>query len=64
VGLFELMIMNDNLRDMVIRNASTDELRESAKGFGMTTLRDAGLDAAYKGLTSIEEIIRETIVER
>jgi type IV pilus assembly protein PilB len=63
VGLFELMIMNDNLRDMVIRNASTDELREAARGFGMITLRDAGMDAAYKGLTTIDEIIRETIVE-
>jgi type IV pilus assembly protein PilB len=63
VGLFELMVMNDDLRDMVMRNASTDELRERAKSFGMVTLRDAGLDAAYKGQTTIEEVVRETIME-
>jgi type IV pilus assembly protein PilB len=63
VGLFELMVMNDSLRDMVIRNASTDELREAARGFGMVTLRDAGLDAVYHGITTLDEVIRETILE-
>jgi type IV pilus assembly protein PilB len=63
VGLFELMVMNDDLRDMIMRNASTDELRERAKSFGMVPLRDAGMDAAYSGLTSIEEVVRETILE-
>jgi type IV pilus assembly protein PilB len=63
VGLFELMIMNDDLRDMVVRNASTDELREAARRFGMVTLRDAGMDAVYAGTTTVEEIVRETIVE-
>ncbi|HUY89998.1 MAG TPA: ATPase, T2SS/T4P/T4SS family [Pirellulales bacterium] len=63
VGLFELMVLNDDLRDMVMRNASTDELRERAKSFGMVTLRDAGLDAAYKGMTTVEEVVRETIME-
>ena len=63
VGLFELMVMNDDLRDLVMRNASTDELREQAKSFGMVTLRDAGLDAAYKGMTTVEEVVRETIME-
>jgi type IV pilus assembly protein PilB len=63
VGLFELMIMNDELRDMIIRNASTDELRQVARGHGMVTLRDSGMDAVYAGTTTLEEIIRETIVE-
>jgi type IV pilus assembly protein PilB len=63
VGLFELMIMNDDLRDMIMRNASTDELRNRAKSFGMIPLRDAGMDAAYAGTTTIEEIVRETILE-
>jgi type IV pilus assembly protein PilB len=63
VGLFELMIMNDDLRDMVMRNASTDELRDRAKSFGMVPLRDAGMEAAYAGLTSIDEVVRETIME-
>jgi len=63
VGLFELLLMNDNLRDMIIRAASTDEIRQAARGFGMTTLRDSGMNAAMEGLTTLEEIIRETILE-
>ncbi len=63
VGLFELMIMNDDLRDMIMRNASTDELREAARGYGMVTLRDAGMKAAYDGLTTLEEVVRETVME-
>src|SRR5688572_8501494 len=39
VGLFELMLLNDDIRDMIIRNASTDELREAARSNGMVTLR-------------------------
>ena len=49
VGLFELMIMNDDLRDMIMRNASTDELRDAARSYGMVTLRDAGMNAVYEG---------------
>jgi type IV pilus assembly protein PilB len=63
VGLFELMILNDDLRDMIVRNAATDELREAARRNGMVTLRDAGMDAVYAGITSVEEVVRETIVE-
>ena len=61
VGLFELMIMNDDLRDLVMKNASRDELRDAARSFGMVALRDAGMDAAYDGRTTLEEVIRETV---
>ncbi|MGV3606144.1 MAG: GspE/PulE family protein [Planctomycetaceae bacterium] len=63
VGLFELMIMNDTLRDLVMKNASIDELREAARGFGMVSLRDAGMSFAFDGVTTIDEVIRETITE-
>ncbi len=62
-GLFELMIINDDLRDMVMQNSSTDEMRETAKHYGMVSLRDAGLKAAFEGVTTIDEVIRETILE-
>ena len=62
-GLFELLIMNDDLRDMIVRNASTDELRETARRYGMVTLRDAGMDQAANGITTLEEVIRETVLE-
>ena len=42
LGIYELMLMNDEMRDMIIRNCSTEELRNIAKKNGMVTLRDAG----------------------
>jgi type IV pilus assembly protein PilB len=63
VGLFELMLLNDDIRDMIIRNASTDELRDAARANGMVTLRIAGMEAVYHGTTTAEEVIRETILE-
>ncbi len=62
-GLFELMIMNDELRDMIMRSASTDELRTAAQGYGMVTLRDAGMIAIFAGDTTVDEVLRETIIE-
>jgi type IV pilus assembly protein PilB len=63
VGLFELMLLNNQLRDMIMRNASSDELREVARADGMVTLRDAGMVACYEGITTTEEVVRETIIE-
>ena len=63
IGLFELMIMDDDLRTLIMENASADELRECAKKKGMRLLRDAGLDFLFDGKTTAEEVIRETILE-
>lgn len=63
VGLFELMILNTELREMIMQNASADELRDVARKNGMITLRDAGMIAAYAGTTTTEEVVRETIVD-
>lgn len=63
VGLFELMIMNDNLRDMILGNVSIDELREAARSYGMVSLRDAGTSFMFDGTTTPDEVIRETIVD-
>jgi len=62
-GLFELMDMNDNLRDLISNNASTDALREEARKAGMKTLREAGLEAIFKGITTIDEVVRETVFD-
>ena len=63
VGLFELMIMNNELRDMVMRNASVDDMRACAQKYGMVTLRDSGMAFAYEGTTTVDEVVRETIVD-
>jgi type IV pilus assembly protein PilB len=63
VGLYELMIVNDTIRDMIMQNASVDDLRKSAVSFGMVTLRESGMSKAYEGVTTLEEVVRETILE-
>jgi len=63
VGLFELMIMNNDLRELIMQNSSVDDLRVVAQKHGMITLREAGMKAAYEGITTPEEVIRETIID-
>ena len=63
VGLFELMVMNDTLRELVMANCAVDELRDAAVKFGMVTLRTAGMNFAFEGTTTLDEIVRETILE-
>ncbi len=59
----EIMTLDDAMRDMIVQHASTQILRAEAKKRGMRTLRDCGLMAIFDGVTSIEEVVRETIVE-
>ena len=63
VGLFEFMLLNDDLRDMIMRNATTDKLREAATRDGMVTLRDEGMNKVFEGVTTADEIVRETILD-
>jgi type IV pilus assembly protein PilB len=63
MGLFELVLMNDELRDMISAGASTDQMRIACKKQGMVTLREAGLRALYAGKTTIEEVVRETVLD-
>lgn len=63
VGLFELMIMDDELRDMINDNCNTDDLRTRAQAKGMKLLRDMGIEFAFEGTTTAEEVIRETVLD-
>jgi type IV pilus assembly protein PilB len=63
LGIYELLIMNDEMRDMIMRNASTEELREAARRNGMVTLRDSGMEGIFTGQTTADEVIRETILD-
>ncbi|HWE93202.1 MAG TPA: ATPase, T2SS/T4P/T4SS family [Tepidisphaeraceae bacterium] len=62
-GIYEIMLLDDEMRDQIIQHASTQILRMEAKKRGMRTLRQSGLMAIYDGLTTIEEVVRETITE-
>ncbi len=63
LGIFEIMVFNDEIRELIMNNASTAVLRNAAKKSGMKQLRDKGLIAIFNGLTTIEEVVKETIVE-
>jgi type IV pilus assembly protein PilB len=61
LGIFEIMVVTERIKGMVLEGASTDEIRTAARQSGMRTLRESGLLAIYDGLTSVEEVIRETL---
>ena len=63
VGLYEFMLMNDRLRELINTGSSTEALRDLALQTGMRSLRAAGLEKVFSGLTTIEEVIRETVTE-
>ena len=63
MGIYEIMLLDDDMRDKIINHASTQVLRAEAKQRGMRSLRECGLLAIYDGLTTIEEVVRETIME-
>ncbi len=63
MGVFEILVMNDELRDMMLHGASTQELRSACRRFGTRSLRDGGLLAIYDGMTTIEEVSRVTLAD-
>jgi len=60
-AIFEILVLNDEIKRLVLSNASTSELREAAIRNGMRTLRDSGLLAVFDGTTTIEEVAKETV---
>ena len=63
MALFEIMEMDDQLRELVMKEASTAVLRDHARRRGMRSLRESGLLAIYEGQTTIDEVVRETLAE-
>ncbi|MCG8508942.1 MAG: GspE/PulE family protein, partial [Rhodospirillales bacterium] len=63
MGLFEIMILDDDLRELIMQSASTQILRAEARKRGMRALRQAGLLSIFDGTTTIDEVARETMVE-
>jgi type IV pilus assembly protein PilB len=61
VGLYEVMEITDELRELILVGASALELRRKAIEEGMITLRGSGLRKISAGVTSIEEVLRETV---
>ncbi len=60
IGIFELLMVDDNVREMVMDRVSAGKMKQYILNKGMKTLRDDGLDKAHRGLTTLEEVIRVT----
>jgi len=61
VGLYEVMEIGEELRELILVGASGLELRRKAVDEGMITLRQSGLRKVKEGVTTIEEVVRETV---
>jgi type IV pilus assembly protein PilB len=61
VGLYEVMEITEELRELILVGASALELRRKAVDEGMITLRGSGLRKVKDGVTTIEEVVRETV---
>ena len=60
IGIFELMIPDENIHNLIISKAPTEEIRKKAVASGMITLKDDGIKKIRDGLTTVEEVLRVT----
>ena len=58
-----MMLLEDDIKELIMKHASSAVLRRESRKRGMRTLREAGLLTLYDGVTTIDEIVRETISE-
>ena len=61
VAIYEVMPISDEIRELVLKDASTAEIREMAQSQGMKTLRQAGLQKVLEGVTTTQEVLRVTL---
>jgi type IV pilus assembly protein PilB len=61
LGLFEIMLVTDTIREMIMDRAPTSQVAQIARQEGMRTLRESGLLAIFDGTTTVEEVLRETM---
>ena len=60
IALFEVMLLNEEIREAILRGASAIELRELGRKHGMITLRESGLQKLREGITTLDEVARVT----
>ncbi|HAU36427.1 MAG TPA: pilus assembly protein PilB [Phycisphaerales bacterium] len=63
LGIYEIMLLDDEIRELITARSSTNVLRSASRKRGMRTLRESGMLAIYDGLTTIEEVVAQTIEE-
>ena len=62
MGIYEIMVLNSEIRKLITAQTNANIIRMAAKRSGMNTLRESGLKAIYNGLTTIQEVVRETTI--
>ena len=60
IGIFEIMVMESNLKSLILKNFDANRIKQEALKNNMVTLRQDGMEKIYNGITSIEEVIRVT----
>ena len=60
LGIYEMLVMDDSLRDLVTRNPDVTQLRKLCRERGLVSLREDGFLKVMKGLTTVDEILRVT----
>jgi type IV pilus assembly protein PilB len=63
VGVYEVMIMTERSRDIILNGGSTDDIRKQAVDDGMLSLRESALRKSLIGMTTVEEVVRVTMGE-
>lgn len=64
IGLYEVMTMREEVKELVLSRASTSEIKKEAIRLGMKTLRQSGINKVKEGFTTIEEVLRSTMEDR
>ena len=62
-GIYELLLMNDNIRELILEKAPSNVIKEKGRSQGMQTLREAGWHKVKEGISTISEVLRVTQVE-
>jgi type IV pilus assembly protein PilB len=63
VALYEVMLINDNIRELILQGASNAEIKAAAIEGGMLTLRRSGLEKVKEGMSTLEEVVRVTFAD-
>ncbi len=60
IGVFEILEMSENIKQLILKRASSEEIVKQAKSEGMTTMMEDGIEKVLNGLTTLEEVLRVT----
>ena len=63
-GIYELLIVDDAIRQLILTKATAQKIRDAAREKGMTTLREDGWEKVTAGITTVEDVLRVTLSEQ